>query len=142
MMYCCGTRKSHPRTRIISSETRQSLVSDELFWSLGGISLSHNNTYEGYSRLCLTPKTESERQGTRLVNIWICSLVPGVSLCTKSGRLMVTDRKQNGCLLYKAYGALTKSVIATDRGPAKCRYSADISPNSYRFRKYSSGYLP
>ena len=31
------------------SETRQSLVSDELFWSLGGISLSHNNTYTGYS---------------------------------------------------------------------------------------------
>ena len=49
MMNCCGTRKSHPRTGIISSETRQSLVSDELFWSSGGISLSHNNTYEGYS---------------------------------------------------------------------------------------------
>ena len=27
----------------------RSLVSDELFWSLGGISLSHNSTYEGYS---------------------------------------------------------------------------------------------
>ena len=53
-----------------------------------------------------------------------------------------TDRKQNGCSLYKAYGALTKSVIAIDRGPAKCRHSADVSPNSYRFRKYSSGYLP
>ena len=36
-MYYCGTRKSHPRTWIISSETRQSLVSDELFWSSGGI---------------------------------------------------------------------------------------------------------
>ena len=53
-----------------------------------------------------------------------------------------TDRKQNGCSLYKAYGALAKSVIAIDRGPAKCRHSADVSPNSYRFRKYSSGYLP
>ena len=52
------------------------------------------------------------------------------------------DRKQNGCSLYKAYGALTKSVIAIDRGPAKCRHSADVSPNSYRFRKYPSGYLP
>ena len=53
-----------------------------------------------------------------------------------------TDRKQNGCSLYKAYGALTKSVIAIDRGPAKCRHPADVSPNSYRFGKYSSGYLP
>ena len=53
-----------------------------------------------------------------------------------------TDPKQNGCSLYKAYGSLTKSVIATDRGPANCRHSADISPNSYRFRKYSSEYLP
>ena len=43
-MYCCGTRKSHPQTRIISSETRQSLISDELFWSSGGASSSHNNT--------------------------------------------------------------------------------------------------
>ena len=39
---------SHLGTQIISSETQQSLVSDELLW-FSGISLSHNNTYEGFS---------------------------------------------------------------------------------------------
>ena len=28
------------------------------------------DTLSPIARLCLTPKTESERQGTRLVNIW------------------------------------------------------------------------
>ena len=45
---CIVTRKSRPRTRIIWSENRLSLLTDELFWSSGGMSLSHNNTYEGY----------------------------------------------------------------------------------------------
>ena len=37
-MYCCDTRKSHPQTRTILSETWQSFVFE------GEISLSHNNT--------------------------------------------------------------------------------------------------
>ena len=64
MMFCCGTRKSHHRTRIIRQKRGSaSFVSDELFWSSGEISekslevsdelfwfsseisLSQNNTY-------------------------------------------------------------------------------------------------
>ena len=44
-MYSFGTRKFHPGTQIISPEIRQSLVSDKLFRSSSGISLSHNKTY-------------------------------------------------------------------------------------------------
>ena len=44
MMYSFGTRKFHPGTRIISPEIRQSLVSDKLFRSSSGTSLTYNNT--------------------------------------------------------------------------------------------------
>ena len=43
-MYCCGTRKSHPRTRIICEKRGSAEFLTKLFRSEGGISLSHNNT--------------------------------------------------------------------------------------------------
>ena len=43
-MYCCGTRKSHPRTRIIRQKRGSAEFLIKLFRSEGGISLSHNNT--------------------------------------------------------------------------------------------------
>ena len=43
-MYCCGTRKSHPSTRIICQKRGSAEFLAKLFWSEGGISLSHNNT--------------------------------------------------------------------------------------------------
>ena len=43
-MYCCGTRKSHPRTRIIRQKRGSAEFLTKLFRSEGGISLSHNNT--------------------------------------------------------------------------------------------------
>ena len=43
-MYCCGTRKSHPRTRIIRQKRGSSEFLTKLFRSEGGISLSHNKT--------------------------------------------------------------------------------------------------
>ena len=47
--WCIVVEQGNPTLGIISSGTRQSLVSEELFLSSGGISLTHNNTYEGYS---------------------------------------------------------------------------------------------
>ena len=43
-MNCCGTRKSHPRTRIIRQKRGSAEFLTKLFRSEGGISLSHNNT--------------------------------------------------------------------------------------------------
>ena len=43
-MYCCGTRKSHPKTRIIRQKRGSAEFLKELFRSEGGISLSYNNT--------------------------------------------------------------------------------------------------
>ena len=47
-MYYCGTRQYHPRTRIIRQKRGSAEFLTKLFRSEGGISLSHNNTYEGY----------------------------------------------------------------------------------------------
>ena len=43
-MYCCGTRKSHQRTRIIRQKRGSPEFLTKLLRSEGGISLSHNNT--------------------------------------------------------------------------------------------------
>ena len=43
-MYCCRTRQSHPRTRIIRQKQGSAEFLTKLFRSKGGISLSHNNT--------------------------------------------------------------------------------------------------
>ena len=43
-MYCCGTRKSHQRTRMIRQKRGYAKFLTKLFRSKGGISLSHNNT--------------------------------------------------------------------------------------------------
>ena len=45
-MYCCWTRKSHLRTRIICQKQGFAEFLTKLFGSKGGISLSHINTYE------------------------------------------------------------------------------------------------
>ena len=43
-MYCCGTMKSHQRTRIIRQKRGSAEFLTKLFRSEDGISLSHNNT--------------------------------------------------------------------------------------------------
>ena len=69
-MYCCGTRKSHPRTRIIRQKRGSAEFLKKLFGSEGGISLSHNNT--SYVLLWdkeIPPEDQNNSSETRLCRV-------------------------------------------------------------------------